>query len=125
MEMPDFNADLLRRLPELDVPQNFALSDWMQEEADERADSRSEQRLVLQQLLECIVVYYRDLAVLAQTGDEERLFNPDLAGMSPGCGADALLERADTVMTAIEHIDSNVNEQLALDHLFTRLAAGS
>ena len=123
--MPDFNAELLEALSELDVSRNFALSDWLQEEAEGRADSRSEQRLVLQQLLECVVIYYRDLAVLAATGDPDRLFNPGLAELEQGeLNVDAPLERAEAALTAIEHVDSNVNEQLALDHLFTRLAAG-
>ena len=87
--------------------------------------ARTEQRLVLQQLLECLVIYYRDLAVLAATGDTDRLFNSELAGKDAGeMNLDRAIDRTEAALTAIEHVDSNVNEQLALDNLFTWLAAG-
>ena len=123
--LAQFNTDLVDSLSNLDVSRNFALSDWLQEEADERADSRSEHRLVLQQLLESVAIYYRDLAVLAATGDAARLFNSELAELDAGdSDVDKLVERAEAALMAIDHVDSNVNEQLALDYLFTRLAAG-
>ncbi len=123
-DVPQVNAKLVDALSDHDVSRNFALSDWLQDEADERADSRSEQRLVLQQLLESVIIFYRDLAVLSATGDADRLFNSGLAGLDLGeTDVDGLVDRAEAAFEAIEHVDSNVNEQLALDHLFTRLAA--
>ena len=105
MGLPEFNSELTERLDGLSPEQDFALSDWLGERAREGAESAARSRIALQEMLECALLHYRDLA--------ERASPP---------AAERLLEQAELVLEAIEGIGENANRQLALDRLFTELA---
>ena len=124
----EFNMEMVERLQSLTLSDNFDLSDWVQKEARDRGESRADTRRVMQELLECAAIYYRDLAVIASAEDEVALNNPGFrSGMPETVSSDRLpelIDKAELVFEAIERIDSNANQQLALDDLFTRLALG-
>lgn len=121
-----FNRELVERLRELSVDDNFALSDWFSKKATENAASAAESRDALQELLECVAAYYRDLALSAAGGtDPAEPFNSALEDVitEPAAGVppDAFVERAELVLEAIERIGGNAQRRLALDDLFTQL----
>ncbi len=104
MGLRQFSEELQERMGRLSLRDNFELSDWLNSMAGEGAGSASEARKALQDLLDCLVVYYCDRALSAGDGDP-----------------DADLDRADLVLETIERVGANANRTLALDHLFTEL----
>jgi len=124
-DLHGFNRELVGALAGLKVADNFHLSDWLEAEASRRANSRPAARLTLQELLECVAVFYRDLAVLAAGAEGVPLHNSALGSTSQRPSAEQLstiIERAEAVLETIERVGANANRQLALDDLFTRLA---
>lgn len=122
-----FNRELVEKLHGLSAADNFALSDWLSKEAAVSAASGAESRIALQELLECIAVYYRDLALAAAGGGAPQdLVNgaaaETIAEAAAGAEPDAFLEPAELVLETIERVGSNAYRRLALDHMFTRLA---
>jgi hypothetical protein len=124
IELPAVNARLLSRLARLRPEDNFELSDGLNTYARDHGNSGGETREILQDVLECIVVYYRDLAVAAAC-DSAGLLNAgsaeDLRKRAEGRHPDEFVERAEMVMDIMDAIDSNGNVTLQLDHLFTEL----
>ena len=126
-EVPALNRELVAKLSALSVEDNFALSDWLNAAADSAGSSATDVRLRLQDLLECVAAYYRDLALQASVGAAEaELVNRSAAGemrsAAAGAAPDEFVRRADMALEAIEWIGANANRRLALDHLFTSLA---
>ena len=124
-DLHGFNRELVDRLAGLTLSDNFQLSDWLQAEASGRADSRPAARQLLQELLECVAVFYRDLAVLATGAEGPLPSNSVLASAPPPPSQEqlpALIEKAEAALDTIERVGANANRQLALDDLFTRLA---
>ncbi len=123
--LPEFNRELIERLRAAGAGENFALSDWLGEQASAGSRSGSEARAALQELLECALVYYRDLALAAAAGPQAPLCNAAEAGAiaarAAGEPAEEFLERADLVLEAIEAVGANAQRRLALDDLLTRL----
>lgn len=107
-DAPALNRELTAKLDALSVEDNFTLSDWLNSAADAAGGPATEQRGRLQDLIECVAAYYRDRALRACE-----------AGASP----DEPLRRAALALDAIDRIGANANRRLALDHLFTALAA--
>ena len=105
MRLHEFNRELVERLGRLALEDNFELSDWLIGLAREGKKAGPEARDALQELLECVVVYYRDLALEAA-----------------GQRAELRMDQADLALEALERIGANANRQLALDNLFTALA---
>lgn len=103
MELHLFNDQLVERLAELTVADNFELSAWLDAAAGSGSGSAGEAREILQELIECVAVYYRDSAAARRT-------------------VGASLARAEMALEAIEKIDGNANRRLTLDNLFTQLA---
>lgn len=123
-QMPDTNRKLIKALLRIGPRDNFRMTDWVQELADEQSGSSAERRLVLQDLLECVAVFYRDLAVLRLEADVE-LFNENVreelqefAGRFP---LDDIIESADRALQTLENVGRNANQRLALDDLFSTL----
>ena len=89
--------------------------------------SRAAARGVLQDLLECLAVFYRDLAASALAGQGAELFNRPfeerIRRLASRRSLDSIIESADLVFDAIESIGANANRRLALDDLFVGLAA--
>ncbi|MFO7958259.1 MAG: DNA polymerase III subunit delta' [Candidatus Brocadiia bacterium] len=118
-ELHRFNEELLGRLNKLSLRDNFELSDWLNKEADDRTSSASDARRMLQDLLECVAVYYRDKALSGAGTGEGASFNRDLdATASTG----VYLRQAESVLEAIEKVGGNANRTLTLDNLFTEIA---
>lgn len=122
--LPAINKRLLDRLAHLSAKDNFELSDGLSSLARDHGASGGEVRDIIQEILECIVVYYRDLSVAATAGDGE-LFNAaaaeQLVHAAEGHHPDDFVERAQLVMDTMEAIAANGNISLQLDHLFTEL----
>ena len=121
------NRELVAKLGALSVEDKFALSDWLAAAADASAASPADGRARLQDLLECVAAYYRDLALQASVGAAEAdLVNRAAAGdihkAAAGAAPDHFLCRAEQALEAIEWIGANANRRLALDHLITSLA---
>jgi DNA polymerase-3 subunit delta' len=122
-----FNRELAERVMEMRPEHVFELTDRLSREATHLAGSRPEARVMLQDLLECLAVVYRDLAVASVGGKEAVLFNKalekqlrELAGRFP---LDSLVGCIDRVFETIERIGGNANRQVALDEMFTELSA--
>jgi len=123
--MAEFNSELTDRLASMSLADNFTLSDRLARAASEGKGSASEIRERLQDLLECAALYYRDLAVVAASGDPEQVCNSPaqkLVEASRGKDPDEFLSRAELVLATMDRIEANTNRQLALDDLFTQLA---
>lgn len=118
-ELHRFNEELLGRLRKLSLRDNFGLSDWLNKEADDRTSSASDARRMLQDLLECVAVYYRDMALSGADGGEAVRFNRDL---DPTGHPGVYLRQAASVLEAIERVGGNANRTLTLDNLFTEIA---
>ncbi len=103
MELHLFNDQLAERLSNLTVADNFELSAWLDAAAASGSGSAGEAREILQELIECVALYYRDLTVA-------------------GSAVHDSLARAEMALEAIEKIDGNANRRLTLDNLFTQLA---
>ncbi len=103
MELHLFNDQLVERLSNLTVADNFELSAWLDAAAASGSGSAGEAREILQELIECVALYYRDLTVA-------------------GSAVHDSLARAEMALEAIEKIDGNANRRLTLDNLFTQLA---
>lgn len=122
----EFNREIVQELKKLSLSDNFDLSDWVREEAQERGESRADARRVMQELLECAAIYYRDLAVMASAKGDAVLNNRDFGSNPPEKAPEwrlpEFVDKAELIFEAIDRIDSNANQKLALDDLFTRLA---
>jgi len=127
MGLPAFNRRLCEHLLSLGAGDEFQLADWLGAEADQAGASRAAARSVLQELLECLAVFYRDLAASALTGQGAELFNRPfeerIRQLASGQSLDSIIESADLVFEAIESIGANANRRLALDDLFVGLAS--
>ena len=119
----EFNRQLVGELLAFRLEDNFRLSDWLQSAA-RSGESRAEARVVLQDLLECMALFYRDLAAVS-LGDDGPLFNEDRRSEIRACAArlslDQIVDCADGVLETIEHVGQNANSRLALDALFSRI----
>jgi len=125
-EAVELNRELVRRLGDISLEDNFELSDWLSAAAA-GAPGATEARRRLQDLLECAAAYYRDLALQAAVGAEgadlmNRAAAGDICEKAAGAAPEEFLRRAELVLEAIERIGANANRRLVLDHLFTALA---
>jgi hypothetical protein len=120
----EFNRQLVTELLAFRLDDNFRLSDWLQSAAPRSAESRAEARVVLQDLLECMALFYRDLAAVS-LGDDGPLFNEDRRSEIRACAArlslDQIVDCADCVLETIGHVGANANSRLALDALFSQI----
>lgn len=128
MGLPAFNRRLCEHLLSLGSGDVFGLADWIGAEADRAGGaSRAAARSVLQELLECLAVFYRDVAASALAGQGAELFNrpfeEPIRRLASRRSLDSIIESADLVFEAIESIAANANRRLALDDLFVGLAA--
>jgi DNA polymerase-3 subunit delta' len=128
MGLPEFNRQLAKALCELSAEDNFRFTEMLLEAMPE-GSSRAEARIVLQDLLECLVVLYRDMAALAVAGDKAELFNRDLPEplrkVAASCSVDEMVEWADRTLDAIERVGANANERVTLDDLFSHVAGAA
>jgi DNA polymerase-3 subunit delta' len=121
------NRKLIDEMLGYELEDNFRLADVLNQIADEDVSSATEGRRKLQDLLECIVAYYRDLAVLAADAeDRAELVN---AGAAERLGPRSQVGRpehfvrlAEVVLDAMDRVDGNANRRLTLDAMFTDLA---
>ncbi len=125
--LDSFNSELADRLFELAPDDVCALTDWLSQQASRGSGSRPEARVMLQELLECMAVFYRDLAAAALAPGRVELFNKAfqerLEQFAQRQSLDSILDCADRVFQAIERIGTNANSKVALDDLFAGLAA--
>jgi DNA polymerase-3 subunit delta' len=127
VELYDANRELLRRVAAMRVEDNFDLSDHVNAWADGQAGSAGERREATMDLLECLAVYYRDLAVAAEGGDDfcNGWFAEALRQAARPADADEFARRADVVLQTMQRVEANANRRLALDDMFTTLALRS
>lgn len=82
---------------------------------------------VVQAALDDIVGWYRDCLVVVADGDADATLDPreadTLRAEAAALGPDRLLEAADLVLAARDSLELNVQQGLALEALFMRLAA--
>jgi len=128
--MLELNRELTAELLALGPGEGLRLTDWLSEASS--GQSRAERRAFLQELLECVAVFYRDLAVAAVAGDEAELFNRGIGDkierLAASMPVDTIVECADRALEAIERVGANANSTLTLDDLFLHLgraAAGA
>lgn len=104
----NFYAELSGALGSITLADNFDLSRMLYD-MTEGSDSARERRLVLVQLLEGVLFYYREqLAAAADASEDANDFSK-------------FLEISDIIMEAIAAIESNANQTLALDAMWTRI----
>lgn len=121
-----FNNELSEELFTLGPEDICRLTDWLCERARDATGSTAQARALLQEELECIAVFYRDLAVVAIASGQVELFNgareARLRELASRRCVDSIIECADKVFEAVERVGLNANQQVALDDLFTGLA---
>ncbi|MDP6438357.1 MAG: hypothetical protein QGH74_01865 [Candidatus Brocadiia bacterium] len=126
MGLPALNRELAEAVLELGPEGVMRLTDRLCEQAGRGEESRRPSRPLVQELLECLVLLYRDAAVITVAGDEVELFNTalrePLEAFAARCSADLLIDCTDRVLDAIDRIGGNANITLALDDLFAALA---
>ncbi|MFW6457102.1 MAG: hypothetical protein ACOC0A_02310, partial [Planctomycetota bacterium] len=123
--LPQANRQLVEKLLHLTPRDNFQVAEWVRDTADERAESSAERRQALQELLECVAVFYRDAAISAMGYDGEvfnEAYRDQLEQYAAQHDLDTILEAADLTLNALEEIGANANQRLALVNLFTQLA---
>jgi DNA polymerase-3 subunit delta' len=124
MDLPAVNQRMLKRLARLRPTDNFELSDGVESLARDHGEGATDVRDLIQEVLECIVVYYRDLA-LAAACEQPDLFNESaaeqIAARAEGGHPDEFADRAELVLETMDAIEQNGNVRLQLDHLFTQL----
>ncbi|MFP4028347.1 MAG: ATP-binding protein [Candidatus Brocadiia bacterium] len=125
-KLPEFNDKLVEALAALSMEKNFQLADAILDKSSEISRSAAEQRAAIREILECAAVFYRDLAAIGLNPDLE-LFNEEkrevLRKTAEKIPVDRALECAEMILKTQEEIDFNANKKLALDSLFSRLAA--
>jgi len=126
MDMYALHRRLADAVARMSLEDNFDLSDLLNGAATAAGGSATEARQVLQDLLECIAMLYRDLALAAACGGDADPCTdelpPGVREMASGRTPEFFLAQADLVLEAIERIGSNANRQITLDNLFTQLA---
>jgi len=125
VELQALNRRLAEAACSLGARDNFALTDMLLGAVPQSA-TRAEGRALLQELLECLAVLYRDMAALSVAGEDVELFNREaseaLRQMASRRSTDDLTECADLVLDAIDRIGANANQRIVLDDLFSQLA---
>ena len=124
----ELNRELIARLQSASPDDNLSLSDWLAGQA--RGAGGASAREALQDMLECLAVYCRDLALLAAAPQGphplvNRGSEPELRERSAGGSAEQFLDHADTVMETIEMVGANAQMRLALDRMFTLLCGAA
>ncbi len=122
----EFNNILVKKTLSMRLEDNFEMSDFIQDTAKKLGSNSAEQRLAVQELLECLAMVYRDIAALIREPDVE-LFNEqcrtELTEYAGACDLDAAIECADRTLLALQRIGANVNQKIILDDLFSALPA--
>jgi len=124
--LQEFNARLAEQLCALGPGDEPGLADWVAAAPVGQQGARSRKREVLQELVECVAVFYRDLALSILAGQRGELFNKGMEGRFRDLAArvplDCAIECADKALHTIERLGANANARLALDDLFSELA---
>jgi len=93
----------------------------------ELAQKLAENKEQLQEILELLQIFYRDLLTYKHYAGEEQLVNIDLIdtirSMAELSGIPALLKKLDTLASTRRLLERNVNRQLAVENLLLDLAA--
>jgi len=126
LKLHQFNRKMLEQLAGMSLEDNFRLSDWLLELAREGRAGGPESRTALQEMLECLALYYRDLAVAAAVGRGDadlcnRHAEEAILARAEGAEPEHFVEQAQLVLETMADIGNNANRRLALDCLFTRL----
>lgn len=126
MDLHGFNRELADSVMAMGPGEALDLTDQVCGHAVAGGESRAQSRLLLQELLECLAVLYRDAAVLAVADGEVELFNAaledQLRPFAQRCGAEFLVECGARILEAIDRIGGNANQTLAVDNLFAGLS---
>lgn len=124
--LPEANNKLVQELLQLGPRDNFRMAEWMREAADDRSSSSEERREALQELVECVSVFYRDAAISRFSNDGDIVnekFSEQISRYASQRDLDEILECADVALETLKNIGANANQRLALLNLFTRLAS--
>ncbi|MFP4176146.1 MAG: ATP-binding protein [Planctomycetota bacterium] len=120
------NQEIIGELLQMGPRDNIRLSDELRERADELGDSSAERRQMLQELVECIAVFFRDVAVVKLDPGVE-LFNEDMreriTAYADKRDIDTVVELADRSFEALERVGANANQRLVTLDLFSHLCA--
>ncbi len=127
------NDDIIRRISELKLEHNLGLAEDFVESYLNKGDSLEEKRQILKGILNCILQYYRDLLIVkirdthSNTDEGDLcLFNvgneDTLQAQSRFFTQEQIMNIIDEILQAIKYIDYNLNINLVIENIFTRIA---
>jgi DNA polymerase-3 subunit delta' len=127
------NDDLIRRISELKLEHNLAFAEEFVKSYLNEGDSLEEKRQILKGILNCILQYYRDLLIVKIRDTNSNTDEGDLCLFNVG-NEDTLQAQnklftqeqitniIDEVLKSIKYIDYNLNINLLIENIFTRIA---
>jgi len=125
MNLHVVNAELAQSVLEMTPQDAASLTDRLCGLASGGGGGAAQSRLLLQEILECLAVLYRDAAVALVAQGEVELFNvaldERLRAFAARCDLDLLIDCADRALEAVDSIGANANVSLTLDNLFAGL----
>jgi DNA polymerase-3 subunit delta' len=127
------NDDIIRRISELKLEHNLVFAEEFTVSYLNEGDSLEEKRQILKGILNCILQYYRDLLIVkirnTNSSTDERdlcLFNvgneDTLQVQSRLFTQEQITNIIDEVLKSIKYIDYNLNINLLIENIFTRIA---
>jgi DNA polymerase-3 subunit delta' len=127
------NDDIIRRISELKLENNLAFAEEVVESYLNKGDSLEEKRQILKGILNCILQYYRDLLIVkirdthSNTDEGDLcLFNvgneDTLQAQSRFFTQEQIMNIIDEVLKSIKYIDYNLNINLVIENIFTKIA---
>ncbi len=127
------NDEIINRISELNLEHNLGFAEEFVESYLSTGDSLEEKRQILKGILNCILQYYRDLLIVkirhtrSSAGEGDLgLFNvgneDTLQAQSRLLTQEQITNIIDEILQAIKYIDYNLNINLLIENIFTRIA---
>jgi DNA polymerase-3 subunit delta' len=127
------NDDIIRRISELKLENNLGFAEIFVESYLSTGDSLEEKRQILKGILNCILQYYRDLLIIKIRDTHSNTDEGDLCLFNVG-NEDTLQAQSriftqeqitniiDEILKSFMYIDYNLNINLVIENIFTRIA---
>lgn len=126
------NAHIIKLVSELNTDDNFTYAEEFIVSYLSECGSSEEKRRILKDLFECMLLYYRDLLIAkirnthVDHNEDLMLFNADreeaMQIQSNYFTKEKIMSVIDEIINSITSIDYNVNINLLIENIFTRIA---
>jgi DNA polymerase III subunit delta' len=127
------NDDIISRISGLKLEHNLGFAEEFAESYLNKGDSLEEKRQILKGILNCILQYFRDLLIIKIRDIHNRSNEGDLPLFNAG-NEDTIQAQSrlftqeqirniiDEILKSIKYIDYNLNIDLLIENIFTRIA---